>query len=293
MSLRRAITLSLGALLLAKAAAVSAQEPAPAPQAQTEAPQGYVAPAASSPAAAPAPTSTPAAATPAPAAAAPAAAPAPAAPAAAAAAPSPAAADIGAQLGFVDVLPTRPPERIKALMENAVVLERDAGVDLANAQSEKAKTKALIEAKKSEISIIDGKRKAAEKGKQEAEKVAFEAEKKDAERHKAFLEKRADLHDAEVERAKALQKMAAASTRALQLEQELGSRRAARGTTGGDPAAARRQDAVIVELEGRTLEAKRVQAEAQKSVADKDVDLARRRLELHKAQTTAAGTASR
>jgi hypothetical protein len=217
-----------------------------------------------------------------------------AAPAAAAAAPSAAAAaDIGAQLGFVDVLPTRPPERIKALMEGAIALERDAGLDLANAQSEKVKTKALIESKKSEISVIDGKRKAAEKSKQEAEKVAFEAEKKDAERQKAFLEKRADLHDAEIERAKALQKMAAATTRALQMEQELGSRRAARGSTAGDPAGARRQDAVIVELEGRTLEAKRQQAEAQKSVADKDVDLARRRLELHKAQTTAAGTATR
>jgi hypothetical protein len=193
----------------------------------------------------------------------------------------------------VDVLPTRSPERIKALMDNAVVLEREAGVDLANAQSEKAKTKALVEAKKQEISTIDSKRKAAEKSKQEAEKVAFEAEKKDAERHKAFLERRADLHDAEMERAKALQKMAAATTLALQLEQELGSRRAARGAAGSDPAAARRQDAVIVELEGRGLEARRQMAEAEKAVADKDVDLARRRIELHKAQTTAAGTASR
>jgi hypothetical protein len=174
-----------------------------------------------------------------------------------------------------------------------VALEREAGIDLANAQSEKGKTKALIESKKGEISAIDSKRKAAEKSKQEAEKIAFEAEKKDAERQKAFLERRADLHDAEIERAKALQKMAAASTRALQLEQELGSRRAARSTSSGDPAGARRQDAVIVELEGRGLEAKRQQAEAEKGVADKDVDLARRRIELHKAQTSAAGMATK
>jgi hypothetical protein len=272
MSLRRAIALSLGAFLLAKPPAVNAQEPSP-PQPQNEAAQGYVAPAEAAPAPAPAPAA------------------APAAPAAVSAPPVSAAADIGAQLGFVDVLPNRPPERIKALMENAVVLEREAGVDLANAQSEKVKTKALIEAKKAEISTIDGKRKAADKSKQEAEKVAFEAEKKDAERHKAFLERRADLHDAEIERAKALQKMATAATRALQLEQELGSRRAARGSTAGDPAGTRRQDAVIVELEGRGLEAKRLQAQAEKEVADKDVDLARRRIELHKAQTSAAGMA--
>jgi G3E family GTPase len=218
-----------------------------------------------------------------------------AAPAAATPAPASAsaAASIGAQLGFVDVLPTRSPDRIKALMDNAVALEREAGIDLANAQSEKGKTKALIESKKGEISAIDSKRKAAEKAKQEAEKIAFEAEKKDAERQKAFLERRSDLHDAEIERAKALQKMAAASTRALQLEQELGSRRAARGTSSGDPAGARRQDAVIVELEGRGLEAKRQQAEAEKGVADKDVDLARRRIELHKAQTSAAGMSTK
>jgi hypothetical protein len=48
---------------------------------------------------------------------------------------------------------------------------------------------------------------------------------------------------------------------------------------------------VIVELEGRGLEAKRLQAQAEKEVADKDVDLARRRIELHKAQTSAAGMA--
>ena len=83
--------------------------------------------------------------------------------------------------------------------------------------------------------------------------------------------------------------MATAATRALQLEQELGSRRAARGGTSGDPAGTRRQDVVIVELEGRGLEAKRLQAQAEKEVADKDVDLARRRIELHKAQTSAAG----
>ena len=56
-----------------------------------------------------------------------------------------------------------------------------------------------------------------------------------------------------------------------------------------NPTATRRQDAVILELEARALDAKRLQAEAEKQVADKDVDLARRRIELNKAQVTAGG----
>jgi hypothetical protein len=281
-SLFRTMCVSVSVLLLVQPAVARAQDRAASPQARDTSAQGYTPPQAA-PAAAPAP---------APAAAAPAAAP--AAPTAATPAAASAAAGIGAQLGFVDVLPTRSPERIKALMDNAVALEREAGVDLANAQSEKMKTKALIESKKQEISSIDSKRKAAEKSKQEGEKIAFEAEKKDAEMQKTFLERRANLHDAEIERAKALQKMATASTRALQLEQELGLRRADRArASAADPAGARRQDAVIVELEGRGLEAKRLQAEAEKNVADKDVDLARRRIDLHKAQTSASGSAGR
>ena len=50
--------------------------------------------------------------------------------------------------------------------------------------SEKEKTKGLVASKKREISTIDGKRKEAEKSKQEGEKVALEAEKKDAERQR-------------------------------------------------------------------------------------------------------------
>ena len=262
MLLPRAITLAVAAALIARAAGLHAQEPAPARQAPDTSVKGY-APEAPEPA-----------------------------PAAAPAAPAPVAAPvtIGSQLGFVDVLPTRSPEKIKSLLASAAGLEAEAGVELASAMSEKEKTKGLVASKKREISAIDGKRKEAEKSKQEGEKVALEAEKKDAERQKAFLERRLDLHEAEIDRAKAVQKMAASMTRALQLEQELGTRRAGRAQTAGvDPTATRRQDSVILELEAKALDAKRLQAEAEKQVADKDVDLARRRIELNKAQVTAAG----
>lgn len=197
---------------------------------------------------------------------------------------------IGAQLGFIDVLPWRSLQRIRADENDARTDLAEAEAELAYGTEQKEKTKGMVEAKKQEISSIDAKRKLADRSKQEAEKVAFEAEKKDAERHKRFLERRISLHEAEIDRARAAKKLAEATLRALELETELVSRRGERaGVAGTDPAATRRQDAVILVLEGRVLEAERSQAEAQKQLADKDVDIARRRLELHKAQVAAAG----
>jgi hypothetical protein len=120
--------------------------------------------------------------------------------------------------------------------------------------------------------------------------VTLTAEKKDAERHKLFLERRGSLHEAEVDRAKASIRKAERTQRALELEMQLAKRRGDRArVVGVDPAATRRHDAVIVELEGEVLEAEQAAAEAKKQAADKDVDIARRRLELHRAQVAAAG----
>jgi chromosome segregation ATPase len=274
---RSTIALVVGMLLSGRVVSARAQDTTAA-RPDRDTPQGYAPP--------PEPTQAP------PAASAPVAAPAAAAtvPAAAPVAPASSRAAIGAQLGFVDVLPTRSSERIQALLDNAVALRRDGVTELANAQAEREKTKGLVASSKQEISSIDSKRKVAEKNKEEGEKVALQAEKKDAERRKQFLERRLDLHEAEIDRAKAIQKLATTMTSALQMEQQLAVRRAERAhTAASDPAGARRQDAVIVELEGKGLEAKRMQAEAEKQVADKDVDLAKRRLELHKAQISAAG----
>ena len=56
-----------------------------------------------------------------------------------------------------------------------------------------------------------------------------------------------------------------------------------------DPAAALRSENVVRELERKLLEAQRVEADREKEVADKHVDIARRRLELYQAQAAAAG----
>ncbi|HWB43787.1 MAG TPA: hypothetical protein VG500_21170 [Gemmatimonadales bacterium] len=197
---------------------------------------------------------------------------------------------IAEQLGFVEVLPTRSADRIRADLDDARSDERAADAEVARHNDEKERTKAMVEVKKREISTLDARRKLAEKSKQETDKVMLQAEKKDAERYKEFLERRVQLHEAEADQAEAARSLAQATRRKLDLELQLTERRAERERTAGlDAAATRRHDAVIAELETKVLDADRKRAEAQKRLADKDVNLARRRTELHKAQAAVIG----
>ena len=206
------------------------------------------------------------------------------------AAPAARRADIAAQLGFIDVLPARSHDRIRADQDDARSDEREAEAEYAHHLDAKERTKAMVEVKKREISTLDARRKLAEKSKEEADKVMLKAEKKDAERHKQLLERRVQLHDAEADRAKSAKALADATRRALELEMQLANRRAERARTGGlEPVATRRYDALIAELERKVLDAQRKRAEAQRQLADKDVSIAKRRLDLHKAQVVAAG----
>jgi hypothetical protein len=282
----------VAAALAAVCSPLEAQQPAPAPvapQAADSAVQGY-APAAAAPAPAAAVVA-PAAANPTPAPAAPAAAaPAAVAPAAAAAAPAPAAPTVASALGFIDVLPARTPERIQALLDDARGAERDADADLLQATGHKASTQGDIAVKKQEISTIDSRIKAADKGKQDAEKVSLQAEKKVLEGHRDFLNRRAALHNSEMDAAKAAKKLAQVSQSGLELELQLANHRAERAkVAGSDPAATLRQDGVIRELERRTLEAQQSRAQAAKDLAARDEDIAKRRIDLYQAQTAAAG----
>ena len=206
------------------------------------------------------------------------------------AAPAARRADIAVQLGFIDVLPARSHDRIRADQDDARSDEREAAAEYAYHLDAKERTKAMVEVKKREISTLDARRKLAEKSKEEADKVMLKAEKKDAERHKQLLERRVQLHDAEADRAKSAKALADATRRALELEMQLANRLGERARMGGlDPVAARRHDALIAELERKVLDAQRKRAEAQRQLADKDVSIAKRRLDLHKAQVATAG----
>jgi hypothetical protein len=258
--------LVLAALLTGALSPLLAQEPVQAPDTTA---QGYSPPA---PAPAAVPYTPPASTT----------APAPAAPAA--------RRSVAEAMGFIDVLPTRSADRIRNDLESAKADEREADARLSDASAQRSQTKAMVEVKKQEISTLKARIKLAEKQKQESDKIALQAEQKVAERQKQFLERREALHGSEIDQAKAAKKQAQAAQTALQLEQQLAGRRADRAQGAGvDPAATLRQDEVIRELERKTLEAQRSQAEAANDVASRDQDIAKRRLELYQAQMAAGG----
>ncbi len=283
----RQVPVMAAAVLLSTITRLGAQEPAPTPgdrqgtdtvsttttTTTTTPSPGAPAPTAQAPAPAPAPTTAP---TPA---------------AAAAAAPAAAPRTVAQALGFIDVIPARAPERIQRQLDLAKSSAREADATLASATDERGKTKGLIEAKKQEISGIAARIKVAEKSKQETQKITLGAEKKVAERQKEFLDRREALHATEIEEAKVARRLADVSIRALDLELQLAQRRRTRPQgPAADPTAVIREDAVIRELERKTLEAKQQQAQAQKDLAAKDEDIAKRRLELYQAQTAASGT---
>ncbi|HEY8258928.1 MAG TPA: hypothetical protein VIG08_14815 [Gemmatimonadales bacterium] len=188
-------------------------------------------------------------------------------------------------LGFIDVIPAREPSRIQRQIDIAKNTSVEADAKLAAATDARSTTKAAIEVKKQEISTAESRIKLADKSKNETEKVTYTAEKRVLERQKAFLERREALHSAEIDEAKATKKLASASTRALDLELQLAQKRQTRPTDpAANPARTLASDEVIRELERKTLEAQRLQAQAQKDLADKDEDIAKRRLDLYQAQ---------
>ncbi len=265
------VPLIVGALFLGAFTQLTAQEPAPAPAAPqgSDTVQGYAPPSQAAPAApAPAPSG-----------------------AAAAARAVPPPQTVAQALGFIDIIPVRSPDRIQRQLDIAKTNLREADANVAAATEAKTRTKGMIEVKKQEISTIDARIKLADKSKQETDKITLEAEKKVNERQKAFLERRGALHATEVDEAKAAKKLAEASTKALELEQQLAQRRASRsqGPTA-DPTTVLKQDEVIRELERKTLEAQQQQAQAQKDLAARDEDIVKRRLDLYQAQAAATGS---
>jgi chromosome segregation ATPase len=199
-------------------------------------------------------------------------------------------ADRAASLGFINVLPVRSTERIRNELEAARFAEREADARLSEAGTQREQTKAMVQVKKQEVSTASARIKLAEKQKQESEKATLEAEKKVNQRQQQFLERREALHGAEIDQAKAAKKLSQAQRNALEVELQLAQRREERvRVAAADPAATDRNDAIIRELERKTLEAQQQRADAARDLADRDQDIAKRRLELYRAQMAAGG----
>jgi hypothetical protein len=190
----------------------------------------------------------------------------------------------------MNVLPVRSTERIRNELETARFSGREADARLTEATTQREQTKAMVQVKKQEVSTVAARIKLAEKQKQDSEKATLEAEKKVNERQQQFLERREALHGSEIDQAKAARKLSQAQRNALEVELQLAERREERSRVAAvDPAATVRSDAIIRELERKTLEAQQQRAEAARDLAGKDQDIARRRLELYRAQMAAGG----
>ena len=146
-----------------------------------------------------------------------------------------------------------------------------------------------IEAKKVEMVRIKERISLAKKENREADRVGLEAERKAAEREKGLFERREELRQAEIELETARGELAGLTQKALQLELQLAVRRAGRLRKPIGGAGGASLDQVIGELEKQTLEAQRAQAEYNPTVANQEIKVIDRRLELLQAQQEVLG----
>src|SRR5215210_454583 len=203
------------------------------------------------------------------------------------AAPTVVAAQTKAASGFDSFLLLVPPRdsmTIKRSLKAAV----EAGT-LAESRRQQAETmrlgaRARIEAKKVEIVRIKEKVGVAKKENREADRVGLEAERKAAEREIDLLKVREELRQVETNLETKRAELAGITQKALQLELQLAIRRAGRSRAPAGGAGGAGQDRVIGELEKQTLEAQREQAAATVDVADREIRVLDRRLDLLDAQ---------
>ena len=194
----------------------------------------------------------------------------------------------------IRVVPIRSRDDLRRALDDARMHERDAEATLARATDERAQAKARIEVKKRELATIDARRNLADTQKDEGAKVALNAEKRAAEAERKLAERLDAVYESEIELAKKSRDLGRADQKALDLELELAERRTERDRAGQtDPAGVRRLEQVIVELEGRVLEARRDRAGVAKDVAGREQKIAERRIALHKAHLEASGLRGR
>jgi hypothetical protein len=117
----------------------------------------------------------------------------------------------------------------------------------------------------------------------------MEAERKAAEREIDLLKRREELRQAETEFEAKRAELSGLTAQALRLELQLAVRRAGRLRTPVGGAGGASLDRVIAELEKQTLEAQRAQAFSSSEVADHEMRVIDRRLELLDAQERVLG----
>ena len=188
------------------------------------------------------------------------------------------------------------PPRDRAAIEQELRHAQDAEVTsagrIAEASTLRDRAESLRKIIEDEIDILKDRVNLAKKEDREADRRSLEIERDAAELVKRLLGERESLRKAEGEVAEAGRERAQAASHAARLELELLDRRLSRDRvgTGLDALAASRQDRVLRELEGQTLDALRDLARRDRDLASKALNLVERQLKLFEAQSRLLNT---
>ena len=190
---------------------------------------------------------------------------------------------------FIMLVPLRDTISIKKQLKAATEAVTQADSRRQQAETMRLGARARIESKKVEIVRIKDRINLAKKENREADRVGLDAERKAAEREKGLFERREELRQSEIELEAVRGELAGLTEKALQLELQLASRRAGRSRKPAGGAGAASLEQVIGELEKQTLEAQRAQAAYNPVVANQEIKVIDRRLELLDAQQKLLG----
>ena len=203
-----------------------------------------------------------------------------------------AAPQVSAPTGFDSFLLLVAPRdtiTIKKSLRAATEAETLAETRRGQAETMRLGALAKIESKKVEIGRLKERTNAAKKENRDADRLGLEAERKAAEREIELLKGREELRRAEIELEITRANLASLTAKALQLELQLATRRAGRLRTPVGGAGGASLDRVIGELEKQTLDAQREQAASSIEVANREMTVIDRRLELLEAQQRVLG----
>ena len=190
---------------------------------------------------------------------------------------------------FIMLVAPRDTITIKRQLRTAVEAKAQAESRREQAETMRLGARGRIEAKKVEMVRIKERIALAKKENREADRLGLEAERKAAERERGLFEVREELRQAEIELETARSEFAGLSQKALELELQLAVRRAGRSRTPIGGAGGASLDRVIGELEKQTLEAQRAQSLYSTEVAEQEIRVIDRRLELLYAQQKVLG----
>lgn len=190
---------------------------------------------------------------------------------------------------FLMLVARRDTVTIKRQLRAAVEEKAQAESRRQQAETMRLGARGSIESKKVQMVRIKERIALAKKENREADRLGLEAERKAAEREKGLLERREELRQAEIELETSRTEFAGLSQKALELELQLAVRRAGRSRTPIGGAGGASLDRVIGELEKQTLEAQRAQSLYSTEVAEREIKVIDRRLELLDAQQKVLG----